>query len=86
MDVVQETSWYLRPDGSLEMILLLAAFQEFFAEHSEAWLGALLPPGQLNRERLYQVAHRSAPWPRQVRRARRWGLRGHRGRASSCRR
>lgn len=45
MDVVQETSWYLRPDGSLEMILLLAAFQEFFAEHSEAWLGALLPPG-----------------------------------------
>ncbi len=39
INMVQEVAWYLRPDGSLDMILLLAAFQEFFAEHSESWLG-----------------------------------------------
>ncbi|HSO00749.1 MAG TPA: hypothetical protein VLS89_20795, partial [Candidatus Nanopelagicales bacterium] len=33
-----EASWYTRPDGSLDMRALLRAFQEFFAEHSEAWL------------------------------------------------
>ncbi len=38
VSMVQEVAWYLRSDGSLDMILLLAAFQEFFAEHSEAWL------------------------------------------------
>jgi hypothetical protein len=37
--MVQEAAWYQRSDGSLDMILLLAAFQEFFAENSEAWLG-----------------------------------------------
>jgi len=36
--LVQEAAWYEREDGTLDMVLLLAAFQEFFAEHSEAWL------------------------------------------------
>src|SRR5205823_10356053 len=35
----QRAAYYLRPEGSLDMVLLLASFQEFFAEHSEAWLG-----------------------------------------------
>ncbi|HRI55610.1 MAG TPA: AAA-like domain-containing protein [Anaerolineae bacterium] len=33
-----QPAWYLRPDGSLEMPKLLAAFQQFFREHSESWL------------------------------------------------
>lgn len=37
--MVAEAAWYLQPGGGLDMVLLLAAFQEFFAEHSEAWLG-----------------------------------------------
>jgi hypothetical protein len=38
VSLVQEAAWYQRPDGTLDMVLLLAAFQEFFAEHGEAWL------------------------------------------------
>jgi hypothetical protein len=38
VNIVQEAAWYERPDGSLDMRALLRAFQEFFAEHSEAWL------------------------------------------------
>ena len=34
----QKAAWYKEPDGSLDMVLLLATFQEFFTEHSEAWL------------------------------------------------
>jgi len=34
----QETSWYVKSDNSLDMEKLLAAFQEFFQEHSEHWL------------------------------------------------
>jgi hypothetical protein len=34
----QQAAWYLRDDGGLDMVLLLAAFQEFFSEHGEAWL------------------------------------------------
>ena len=34
----QETAWYVNPDGRLEMNQLLAAFQEFFQEHSEHWV------------------------------------------------
>ncbi len=30
--------WYIRPDGSLDLKALLAGFQDFFSEHSEAWL------------------------------------------------
>ena len=34
-----ETQWYLAPDGRLDMEKLLTAFQEFFREHSEHWVG-----------------------------------------------
>jgi hypothetical protein len=33
-----DQAWYVRPDGSLDTEKLLAAFQDFFREHSEAWL------------------------------------------------
>lgn len=35
----ESAEWYTRPDGSLDMAALLRAFQAFFAEHSESWLG-----------------------------------------------
>ncbi len=34
----QESAWYVREDGRLDMTKLLAAFQEFFRENSEMWL------------------------------------------------
>jgi hypothetical protein len=34
-----ETHWYVAPDGRLDMEKLLTAFQEFFREHSEHWVG-----------------------------------------------
>ncbi|MBF0225755.1 MAG: ATP-binding protein [Desulfobacterales bacterium] len=33
-----KSSWYISPDGSLDMLKLLKAFQEFFREHSEHWV------------------------------------------------
>ncbi len=36
--IVQETEWYVKPDGDLDVEGLLAAFQRFFREHSEHWL------------------------------------------------
>ena len=33
-----ETSWYVRPDGALDMDGLLAAFQDFFRQNSEHWI------------------------------------------------
>ncbi len=33
-----ETAWYVQPDGRLDMDKLLAAFQEFFRQHSEHWV------------------------------------------------
>ncbi len=33
-----DTIWYVRPDGRLDLPKLLAAFQQFFREHSESWL------------------------------------------------
>jgi len=30
--------WYVRPEGSLDMSLLMSAFQDFFREHSEHWV------------------------------------------------
>lgn len=38
MMTVQESAWYVRPDGTLGMGKLLTAFQEFFREHSEHWV------------------------------------------------
>ncbi len=37
-EIVQETEWYVKPDGDLDAEGLLAAFQRFFREHSEHWL------------------------------------------------
>lgn len=34
----QETTWYVRPDGRLEMDKLMTAFQQFFRENSEHWV------------------------------------------------
>ena len=34
----QPQIWYLRSDGSLDMIKLLTAFQDFFRKHSEHWI------------------------------------------------
>ncbi|MBX2893590.1 MAG: hypothetical protein KF734_21930 [Saprospiraceae bacterium] len=35
---IAQTSWYLRPDGSLDMDKLLDAFVAFYRRHSESWL------------------------------------------------
>ena len=34
-----QPAWYVKADGDLDMDQLLAAFQAFFREHSEHWLG-----------------------------------------------
>ena len=34
----QRAAWYIRPDGRLDLPKLLAAFQQFFREHSASWL------------------------------------------------
>ncbi len=36
--IVQETKWYVLPDGRLDMDKLLTAFQQFFRENSEHWV------------------------------------------------
>ncbi len=36
--IVQDTAWYIRADGWLDLPKLLAAFQQFFREHSESWV------------------------------------------------
>ena len=36
--LVQETTWYVDADGSLDVVKLLEAFQTFFREHSEHWV------------------------------------------------
>lgn len=36
--MVQQAAWYVRPDGRLDLNKLLAAFQQFFREHSESWV------------------------------------------------
>ena len=37
-EIVEETEWYVKADGDLDMEGLLAAFQRFFREHSEHWI------------------------------------------------
>lgn len=37
-NITHETAWYVQEDGSLDLPALLRAFQEFYREHSEAWL------------------------------------------------
>jgi hypothetical protein len=34
----QKQTWYIAPDGSLDISKLLRAFQQFFRENSESWL------------------------------------------------
>ncbi|MGH9428157.1 MAG: ATP-binding protein, partial [Terriglobia bacterium] len=34
----EQTSWYVRGNGTLDMAKLMTAFQEFFREHSEHWV------------------------------------------------
>ena len=36
--LIQETAWYVRADGGLDVVKLLATFQEFFRAHSEHWI------------------------------------------------
>ena len=36
--LVQDMAWYVDAEGGLEVVKLLAAFQEFFREHSEHWV------------------------------------------------
>lgn len=38
LTISHQPSWYIKPDGRLDMEKLLAAFQQFFREHSEHWL------------------------------------------------
>ena len=38
LTISHEPTWYVLPDGRLDMNKLLSAFQEFFREHSEHWL------------------------------------------------
>ena len=38
LTISEQPAWYIRPDGSLDLPKLLAAFQQFFREHSESWL------------------------------------------------
>ena len=37
-EIAQETEWYVKADGDLDVEGLLAAFQRFFREHSEHWI------------------------------------------------
>ena len=37
--LVEDTAWYVDAGGGLDVARLLAAFQDFFREHSEHWLG-----------------------------------------------
>ena len=37
-EILEETEWYVKPDGDLDLDGLLAAFQGFFREHSEHWI------------------------------------------------
>ncbi len=36
--LVQDTAWYVKADGSLDLVDLLTAFQTFFREHAEHWV------------------------------------------------
>jgi hypothetical protein len=38
MGITEQRIWYLTPEGRLDMPKLLAAFQQFFREHADAWI------------------------------------------------
>ena len=37
--LVEEIAWYVDADGGLDLVKLMTAFQAFFREHSEHWVG-----------------------------------------------
>ena len=37
-EILEETEWYVKADGDLDMDGLMEAFQRFFREHSEHWI------------------------------------------------
>ena len=37
-DIVEKQAWYIKDDGSIDMLKLIKKFQEFFRENSEIWL------------------------------------------------
>ena len=39
-----DSPWYLRPDGQLDDVKLLSAFQDFFRENAEHWLKNFIYP------------------------------------------
>jgi hypothetical protein len=39
LSMYQESSWYMKEDGSLDMEKLLGAFQEYFRKNFESWVG-----------------------------------------------
>jgi hypothetical protein len=41
LTISQEPAWYILPDGRLDIPKLLAAFQQFYREHSEHWLAGM---------------------------------------------
>ena len=38
-DLTQDTAWYVDAAAGLDVVKLLGAFQAFFREHSEHWVG-----------------------------------------------
>jgi len=38
LTITHQPAWYIQPDGRLDMDKLLAAFQQFFRQHSEHWV------------------------------------------------
>ena len=36
--LAEDPAWYIDPDGGLDLVKLLSAFQAFFREHSEHWM------------------------------------------------
>lgn len=38
LTITHQTEWYVAEDGTLQIDKLLAAFQQFFREHSESWV------------------------------------------------
>jgi len=38
LTISHQPAWYIQPDGRLDLPKLLAAFQDFFRQHSQNWL------------------------------------------------
>jgi hypothetical protein len=38
LTITEQPAWYIGPDGRLDLPKLIAAFQDFFREHSEHWI------------------------------------------------